>query len=369
MAAKADHRQSKGETKLTLEHILGTIYGNCSGDAIGLLTEFMNKKTAKTHYGKFKKLEYEQKVDDLHRDRWETGDWTDDSDQMILIMLSLRDNDGKIDQLDFAHRIVQWCKHGYQELGDHVGYGIGSTTDRVLRHQRFDAAPSEAAQWVWEHSGRRVAPNGSVMRTSILGIHDYRNMDKVISNTKEICKTTHYDPRCQASCVAVTTAIAMMLQRQEKHMKKNDKFNIDAVIADSYNYAKEFLTEPEQIEDLHFHMYAKNLAVLELDDSKKIGFCFKCMGSGFWALRQKNYRKALEELLMQGGDADTNCAVAGALLGCKLGVSKIPDSWLKGLCHKEWLDKQIAEYLPILDKVLENGADTSFLTAFEARHK
>lgn len=47
--------------------------------------------------------------------------------------------------------------------------------------------------------------------------------------------------------------------------------------------------------------------------------------------------------VFQGGDADTNCAVAGALLGCKLGVSKIPDSWLKGLCHKEWLDKQIAE--------------------------
>ena len=45
--------------------------------------------------------------------------------------------------------------------------------------------------------------------------------------------------------------------------------------------------------------------------------------------------------LLQAGDADTNGAVAGALLGCKLGASKLPDSWLNGLKHKDWLDGHI----------------------------
>ena len=36
-------------------------------------------------------LEYEHKVPDMHRVRWENGDWTDDSDQMLLIMDSLHD--------------------------------------------------------------------------------------------------------------------------------------------------------------------------------------------------------------------------------------------------------------------------------------
>ena len=45
--------------------------------------------------------------------------------------------------------------------------------------------------------------------------------------------------------------------------------------------------------------------------------------------------------LLQAGDADTNGAVAGALLGCKLGASKLPDSWLDGLKHKDWLDGHI----------------------------
>lgn len=72
---------------------------------------------------------------------------------------------------------------------------------------------------------------GAVMRTSVLGILNYDNIDKVIANTIRIAKVvasapfalgvlssrapwqvTHFDSRCVASCVAVTTAIAMMLQ-------------------------------------------------------------------------------------------------------------------------------------------------------------
>ena len=51
-------------------------------------------------------------------------------------------------------------------------------------------------------------------------------------------------------------------------------------------------------------------------------------------------------LLLQGGDADTNCAVAGALLGCKLGygeLSKQVPTWLTTLKHKSWLEKQLTK--------------------------
>ena len=48
-------------------------------------------------------------------------------------------------------------------------------------------------------------------------------------------------------------------------------------------------------------------------------------------------------LILQGGDADTNGAVAGALLGCKLGSSALPPTWLKGLKHKGWLDGHITK--------------------------
>ena len=50
------------------------------------------------YYGKYEHLEYSQKIRDRHRHRWAVGDWTDDSDQMILIMQSLTNNEGEVKQ-------------------------------------------------------------------------------------------------------------------------------------------------------------------------------------------------------------------------------------------------------------------------------
>ena len=49
-------------------------------------------------------------------------------------------------------------------------------------------------------------------------------------------------------------------------------------------------------------------------------------------------------LLLQGGDADTNGAVAGALLGCKLGYYALAEQvprWMHELKHKQWFDDKI----------------------------
>lgn len=53
--------------------------------------------------------------------------------------------------------------------------------------------------------------------------------------------------------------------------------------------------------------------------------------------------------LFQGGDADTNGAAAGALLGCKLGVNNLPPTWIGGLRHKDWLDDIIQRYDSLYD--------------------
>ncbi|KAJ7375938.1 hypothetical protein OS493_037901 [Desmophyllum pertusum] len=360
--------QSALEKEELVDHIRGAIYGNCIGDAIGLLTEFMSKSEAANIYadhdqnkgllGKLKdrlqsssqrraSLEYDMKYADFHRCRWETGDWTDDSDQMILILLSLLDNKGKMVPKDFARKMKKWSREGFPELGDKGGMGIGRTTYGVLRHPDFQTDPHHAAEYVWEASGRFVAPNGGVMRTSILGVHDFGNIDTVIANTKAACKVTHADPRCIASCVAVTTAIAMMLQG--KHFVKESKsYDVKAVMKDAYEYARDIFETVEEEKELEDHMFAKSLDDLQLDGEGKIGYTFKCLGAGFWSLRQDDFRESLEAVTFEAGDADTNGAVAGALLGCKLGASKLPESWLSGLKHKKWLDVHIDNFLALL---------------------
>ena len=39
------------------------------------------------------------------------------------------------------------------------------------------------------------------------------DVNKVVANTKEISQCTHADPRCTASCIAVTTAVSDRMGR------------------------------------------------------------------------------------------------------------------------------------------------------------
>ncbi len=49
-------------------------------------------------------------------------------------------------------------------------------------------------------------------------------------------------------------------------------------------------------EDLHRFMNVEKLEELELDEPGKIGYTYKCLGAGFWAFRQTDFRKAIEAL-------------------------------------------------------------------------
>ncbi|GFR87273.1 adenylosuccinate lyase [Elysia marginata] len=278
-------------------------------------------------------LLYSQKVNDVHRERWKDGDWTDDTDHVVVIMQSLLYNKG------------------------------------------------EAAYEVWEKSRNRFAPNGAVMRTSVLGLHQWYDLEAVVKNALAICKCTHYDPRCQASSVAVSVAVALMLQHTSKEKASGNKsprpVDVTAVIKQAYDLACQALTTKEEKEELWWYMNCTKLKTLKLDEQDKIGFTYKCMGSAFWAFKQKDFQKALIKVLMAGGDADTNTAVAGALLACKLGVSAIPDPWLDGLVHKEWLDGYINRFLhlqeemtlPIEQRTPSNDLDLKLLLdADKERH-
>jgi len=53
--------------------------------------------------------------------------------------------------------------------------------------------------------------------------------------------------------------------------------------------------------------------------------------------RETLFEELTVDLVMEGGDADTIAAAAGALLGAYLGYANLPSHWTLGLAHKEWL--------------------------------
>ena len=83
------------------------------------------------------------------------------------------------------------------------------------------------------------------MRTSVLGTMKFNDLDKVIENTRNACKVTHADPRCIASCIAVTIAIALMLQR--KYVTSNGEHDVDKIMEICYSYAEKEIEDKQHV--------------------------------------------------------------------------------------------------------------------------
>lgn len=60
-----------------------------------------------------------------------------------------------------------------------------------------------------------------------------------------------------------------------------------------------------------------------------------------------HFERIITDITMCGGDADTNAAVAGSLLGSLVGYSNLPKSWAEDLRHRDWLLSKVdaASYL------------------------
>ena len=92
------------------------------------------------------------------------------------------------------------------------------------------------------------------------------------------------------------------------------------------------------------------LRALELDDGPSIGYTYKCLGAGLWALRSaSDFKTTIRAVISEGGDADTNAAVAGALLGCRIGFSALPGEWVAQLEHRSWLEAHTQKMLFMLE--------------------
>ncbi|OAL47498.1 ADP-ribosylglycohydrolase [Pyrenochaeta sp. DS3sAY3a] len=360
-----------------IDKIYGCVVGSALGDTIGLYTEFLPKEQAAHVYPerKFQLVEPATELNvDGHRAMFASRAWTDDTDQALLILLGylhartstpqLLDNDALAQ--NFASRLKIWVWQGLLALDRHA-CGIGATTGSIVRSKEFVSDPFGTATERWVKSRRSIAPNGSLMRTHPIGVIGVSmSEEETWSLSVSIGRTTHVDPRCVVSCCIQVALIRSLLRGEIV-----DEQGLNACIERSYDWVKQqpalmnpglddklTATEIEaHLERKGFeqHVYASSLDDLKLDEARKIGYVYKCLGSAILLLRlamrkiadlpassgpmatQSLFEDLLVDLIMEGGDADTNGAAAGALLGAYLGHAKLPLHWTAGLAHKEWL--------------------------------
>ncbi|KAJ4460267.1 putative ADPribosylglycohydrolase superfamily protein [Paratrimastix pyriformis] len=270
--------------KATLvDKIRGAIIGNGIGDAIGVITEFSNKDSVIREFGKDHDFTF------ADPSRFPRGDWTDDTDQMVAILDMLIEN-GHVSPYDFAERLEFWIQNGFPDLGDTCGMGLGGTVAQSVFNSGFHEDPWGSAEDTWLSRNKQAAANGAGQSTA-----------------------TPEETRA---------------------------------LADRALRLAEAKLDPQYLEEFRRYCTAQRVEDLQLDEYRAIGYTMKCIGSGFYALTcGKDFRTVINEITQEAGDADTNGAVAGAMLGCKVGYSHLPQDWVRGLAWHDWLMQKIDRLL------------------------
>ena len=282
-----------------IDKIKGIIYGQAIGDALGLGTEGMTDEDMAWKYPNGIR-HYSEIFQDRHRKRWKIGDWTTDDTDMMLCIANAVIKDRGVNLTSIAKKFKEWA--------DGEPMGIGENTYKVLMIGDYVEKPLEVSKKVWEMSKRQAAANGGLMRTSIVGLFP-KAVEECAAN---ICRLTHYDPRCVGSCVIASQLIHSLV------------------------YDNKGLTYHQMIDIAQRY----DERIREFIDS--VGYTLRTLAAGLWAYwNASSFEEGLLAVVLAGGDADTNAAVACAILGAKYGYSSIPQEYVEGLIYKEQLDEVV----------------------------
>lgn len=273
------------------DRIAGALLGLAAGDALGSTLEFLDRATVLDRYG------------GNHCDLlgggvfgWRPGEGTDDTDltwavtETYLAGYSVR---------GVAERMLAWHRAGPRDVGGMTAAGLAA----------YGRGRDPHRSGVVAARGRRMAAgNGSLMRAAPTGLVR-TDPEQRRRESAEISAITHVDPRAVQACVAYCELLAALMDGADPADSLRRTVRRTALSAE---VRAAMLTAPQQ--EAH-----------ELDPS---GFVLSTLSVAVWALVQPiSLEEALVAVVNLGGDADTNGAVAGALLGARHGVAAIPKRW------------------------------------------
>ena len=267
-----------------LSRAQGCLLGQLAGDSLGSLVEFLDAET-------IRRLHPAGVRDLVDGGTWGTlaGQPTDDSELALALAWTLVRRGFDVAAIREAY--VEWL--------DSDPFDVGNATRQGLQG---DPDPETQA-------------NGSVMRVSPLGIfghalppHELAEMARADSSI------THPHPVCRDASAAFTVAIA--------HAVRTGEGPIGTYEA-AMRWARGANAHPDVIETL-------DAASREppADYQRHMGWVRTALQNAFFRLlHSPTLEEGVVDTVMEGGDTDTNAAIAGALLGAVHGRDVVPLRW------------------------------------------
>ena len=301
--------------------IRGTLLGLAVGDALGTTHEFKRLKAQpfpQLAEGPLKSIVGGGPFNLV------PGQVTDDTQMAVCLSDSLMAR-GCLDVDDVARRYAEWMNYAFD---------IGAQTSAALRLVRAGVPAREAGKRVWLERDRRPAGNGSLMRTAPIGVFIKDTEARRRASLAESA-ITHFDPRCQLACAMFNAAIGA-------GVRGGDAEAMWEAAALELAPATRLLLigEPDASADIE---EAQRLLTVDVNTARKDdpllygpelhmldqqGYVRVAFRLAFWhLLHTPDTERALIDAANRGGDADTNAAIVGALLGACYGDDGLPVDW------------------------------------------
>lgn len=305
------------------EKVYGAIFGYAIGDALGLGAEFMTRQEFKKRYPEGLR-HYSQIVRDAHRSQWKRGEWTNDTEIILMLLESIAETK-TIDCIDFASRLKKWYLSNPTDITHNLRW--------VLSQEDFTRNPFESTKRVWEKMKSFDSTSECIGRALFTGMWN----DNYERHAIDMCRLTHPQSRCETSCLVMATMSHSLFWN-------NEESSYDDLMA----LAKRNNQDVVRYIEIARH---GSLNDFKLDDEETFWFVRKAMGAALWCLWHcDSPYEAMYAVIDQGGDADTNAALATGLLGLKFGFSALEASGPKGIINPERLRRTADALIEVLSE-------------------
>ncbi len=268
----------------------GAILGLAAGDALGATHEFRTPEDVP---------EGPLEIVGGGVFRWEPGAPTDDTELALAVLEGYRG--GELDLGAVRDAMLRWEATDPRDIGNQTALALG-----YLRgHAEALSLPDKP-----EAQG-----NGAVMRAAPHGVMS-RSPEEAFENAFEEAALTHPSWEARTSSALVAALVAYLVEGASPEEALESAYALGEV-AGGGDVRRVFAPAEEYRHTTSgWTVYTTRLALRGLLDAE-------------------DFRSGVERVVRLAGDADTNGAVAGSLLGARFGASAVPGSWLEALLRKD----------------------------------
>ncbi len=294
------------------EKFEGCIIGGAIGDALGSGYENLLEENDKKVFYPFGKPE--KKIPE-----WKI---TDDTQLTLATCEAIIENQ-KIRTENFAEKYLEYYKQ--RKIS-----GIGSSTLKALRELEVGGHWSQVGR-----KGEYAAGNGAAMRIVPIAFIEEITREQI----REICFITHSNDEAYVGALSVVIAVKSALNGIW-----TGKENLIEIILEQIPDTR---VRDRLIEINKFPIGVKLSEIGKLGNSGYVVNSIPLAIAAANKINELGIEKMFLELIEIGGDTDTNCSIAGQIVGTLIGINNIPSNLLKQLKvldDYEWIKETIIKF-------------------------